>query len=77
MGIYVYFFFLMCTFSFACPKEKVHIRKDPVCTAGATPAVSRPKGQKLASLRQSALFNGRQPSYASRSRDDAGEPCGV
>ena len=37
----------------------------------------QPKGQKLASLKQSALFNGFKPPSASRPPVNAGEPCGI
>ena len=47
-------------------------RKDTGCTSGATPGGLLPKGQKLASLKQSALFNGISPPYALRPSDDAG-----
>ncbi len=52
-------------------------RKDPGCARRATPDGLLPKGQKLAPLRQSALFNGIRPSSASRPPVNAGEPCGI
>ena len=58
-------------------KKKMPKRKDPVCAHRATPAGFQPKGQKLASLRQSALLNGFKPPSASRPPVNAGEPCGI
>ena len=52
-------------------------RKDPGCARRATPVGFQPKGQKLAALGQSALFNGFKPSSASRPPVNAGEPCGI
>ena len=37
-------------------KKKMPKRKDPGCARRATPVGFPPKGQKLASLKQSALF---------------------
>ena len=58
-------------------KKKMPKRKDPGCALRATPVGFQPKGQKLASLRQSALFNGFKPPSASRPPVNAGEPCGI
>ena len=52
-------------------------RKDPGCARRATPDDLLLKGQKLATLKQSALFNGIRPPSASRPPVNAGEPCGI
>ena len=49
--MYMYFFFCLDT------KEKVPKRKNQGCVCPATPVSSPAKGQKLASLKQSALLN--------------------
>ena len=41
------------------------------------PVGFQPKGQKLALLKQSALFNGFKPPSASRPPVNAGEPCDI
>ena len=57
-------YFLYVLFLSLVRKKKVPKRKYPVCTSGATPDAFRPKGQELASLKQSALLNGRKSSSA-------------
>ena len=59
-GVLYFRFFLLslCTFFFCLDtKEKVPKRKNQGCVCPATPVSSPAKGQKLASLKQSALLN--------------------
>ena len=70
-------FFFRALFLSLVRKKKMPKRKDPGCARRATSVGFQPKGQKLATLKQSALFNGFKPPYASRPPVNAGEPCGI
>ena len=56
--LYVLFFFCLDT------KEKVPKRKNQGCVCPATSVSSPAKGQKLASLKQSALLDAGNKTYA-------------
>ena len=59
------FLLSLCTFFFCLDtKEKVPKRKNQGCVCPATSVSSPAKGQKLASLKQSALLDARNKTYA-------------
>ena len=52
-----FFCYLYVLFSFVLIQKKYQKRKNQGCVCPATPVSSPAKGQKLASLKQSALLN--------------------
>ena len=56
-GVLYFRFFCYLYVLFSDTKEKVPKRKNQGCVCPATPVSSPAKGQKLASLKQSALLN--------------------
>lgn len=71
------FFCLNCTFSFVLKrKKKIPKRKVQGCVSFPTLFHRFAKGQKLASLKQSALLNASLRAFASRKRAKAGRPYG-